>query len=74
MIITIDHLHGVPTWNGRQGYCHGQAREWFARHGLSWREFLQQGVDSETLVATGDALAVHLVEWAQTQEVQRGQQ
>jgi len=71
MLITVDHLHSVPTWNGRQGYCHSQSRAFFARHGLDWLGFLREGIDSEVLRATGDALALHLVEHA---EVQDGQQ
>ena len=72
MIITADHMHSVPTWNGRQGYCHSKAREFFARHGLDWFGFLKNGIDSETLLATGDALAVYLVEHVEAQ--QYGQQ
>lgn len=67
MIITIDHLHSVPTWNGRQGYCHTGAREFFKRHSLDWVTFLTDGIDSETLLATGDALAAYLVEHAEAQ-------
>lgn len=64
MRITIQHLHSVPTWNGRQGYCHRAAREFFARHGLDWQDFLNNGVDEELLLATQDAMAQALVEHA----------
>lgn len=67
MIITVDHMHSVPTWNGRQGYCHSKAREFFARHGLDWLRFLQQGIDSQALLDTGDALAIYLVEYVEAQ-------
>lgn len=64
MKITIQHLHSVPTWNGRQGYCHRAAREFFASHGLDWQDFLNNGIDENALLATGNALAQALVEHA----------
>jgi hypothetical protein len=64
VIITIDHLHSVPTWNGRQGFCHKQSRAFFQRHGLDWMKFLREGIEAELLLATDDALARHLVEHA----------
>lgn len=67
MIITIEHVHAVPAWNGRQGYCHAKSREFFARHGLDWWHFLQHGIDAEVLRATGDALAIRVVEFAEAQ-------
>lgn len=64
MIVTIQHLHTVPTWNGRQGFCHSQAREFFQAHDLDWLDFVRNGIDAERLIATGDALAIHVVEHA----------
>ena len=73
MKVTIQHLHSVPTWNGRQGYCHSQARLFFQRHGLDWLAFVRgAGVDSDVLLATGDALAISLVGYVQ--EAGDGQQ
>jgi len=63
MIITIDDLHRVPTWNGRQGYCHSQSRAFFKRHDLDWLDFVRNGIDADVLLKTGDALAVYLVEF-----------
>ncbi|MDF3932926.1 hypothetical protein [Pseudomonas citronellolis] len=71
MIVTIQHLHTVPTWNGRQGYCHGKARDFFSEHGLDWMDFVQNGIDEQLLVDTGDGLALLLVEHAR--EVSDGQ-
>ncbi|WP_435609933.1 hypothetical protein [Pseudomonas knackmussii] len=71
MIVTVQHLHTVPTWNGRQGFCHRSSREFFKRHGLDWQGFLEHGIDEELLLATGDALAHILVEHAR--EVGDGQ-
>lgn len=71
MIVTVQHLHTVPTWNGRRGFCHSKSREFFKRHELDWQDFLQNGIEEELLLATGDALALTLVEHAR--EVGDGQ-
>lgn len=44
------------------GYCARGARRWFARMGLDWSAFVRDGLDSEAVVATGDAMALKLVE------------
>lgn len=67
MIVTIQHMHTVPTWTGRQGYCHGQGRAFASRTGLDWVKFVQEGIDAEELLATGDALAIALVEHARNE-------
>lgn len=46
-------------------YCNRGARAWFAAHGLSWAEFLEHGIESERLLATGDAMAEKLVQHAE---------
>jgi hypothetical protein len=48
--------------------CFQGARPWFARHGLDWQAFLRDGLDAETLVATGDSLALHVIAIAVTRE------
>lgn len=70
MIITASHLHSMPLPDGRVGACRRTAREWAARHGVDWTEFVLHGIDADRLVATGDPLALRLVEHAQ--EVSRG--
>lgn len=72
MIVTIQHLHSVPTWTTRQGYCHGQARAFFEARGWDWLAFVREGIDAQRLLDTGDALAIRLVEHAR-QEVANGQ-
>jgi hypothetical protein len=44
------------------GYCNRGSREWFARHGLDWAEFIERGIEAEKLTATNDAMATKLVE------------
>lgn len=48
--------------------CSRGARAFFERHGLDWRQFLREGIPASELAATGDALALRVV------EVARGQQ
>lgn len=47
------------------GFCADGARNWFAAHGLSWADFVRDGASAESLLATGDALALRVVEAAQ---------
>lgn len=44
------------------GYCARGARRWAARMGLSWPDFVARGIDAEILRATGDAMALRLVD------------
>ena len=48
--------------------CFQGARPWFRRHGLDWQQFLKEGLDAETLAATGDALALRVIAIAETRE------
>ena len=43
-------------------YCANGARRWAARIGLDWAAFVRDGIESEQLEATGDAMALKLVE------------
>lgn len=66
LIVTTTHLHTVPNFNGRVGFCARGARAFFARHGLCWAEFVERGLPATTLLATGDAMARRLVEHARS--------
>ena len=44
--------------------CSRGARDFFIRHNLDWGTFLQEGIDEELLIATGDAMALQVVEVA----------
>jgi len=48
--------------------CFQGARPWFRRHGLDWQQFLKDGLDAETLAATGDALALRVIAIAEARE------
>jgi len=68
LIVTIQHLHTVPTWTTRTGYCARQSRMFFAEHGLDWLAFVREGIPAQRLLDTGNALALHLVEHARRVE------
>lgn len=44
------------------GYCNAGMRRWFPRNGISFDMFRQQGVTTDWLRATGDAMAIRLAE------------
>lgn len=66
LIVTTRHLFTIPGFSKRPGFCRGQSREWARRHGLDWQDFVHNGIDAAQLEATGDGLALALVEWART--------
>ncbi len=47
------------------GYCLKGIRRWFDGRERSWLEFVEQGVDSDWLRATGDAMAIRLADLAE---------
>ena len=50
--------------------CSRGAREFFKRHGLDWSGFLKNGIEAEKLEATGDAMALKVVEVARGRQEQ----
>lgn len=66
MIVTTEHLFTIPGFSRRRGFCRGKSRDWFHAHGLDWEAFVRSGIEAETLEATGDGLALALVQWART--------
>lgn len=65
MIITMAHLRSIPGYGPRPGFCARGSRQFFARYGLDWDDFRRNGIDAEKLRATGDALALAVIEHAQ---------
>lgn len=66
------HLRSVPGQSGRPGFCVSKSREWFKRQGLDFRAFAREGIDASALEATGDGLALILVQHARASEASRG--
>lgn len=64
LIVTSAHLRTIPYFRAAPGFCLPKARTWFKRHGLDFRDFLDNGIPAETLLATGDGMAQALVRWA----------
>lgn len=64
LIVTHRHLFTIPGLTRRPGFCRGQSRAWFQRHGLDWRAFVRDGIPAEQLLATGCGMAEALVAWA----------
>lgn len=48
------------------GYCNRGARAFFQKHGLSWADFLRQGIPAERLKETRDAMAMKVIQQART--------
>lgn len=61
LIITVQILYSVPDFKGGTGYCGPGARRWFTQYGFNWTDFVQNGLASSVLAATGDALALKVI-------------
>jgi hypothetical protein len=64
LVVTTRHLFTVPGYTVRRGFCRAGARHWFESHGLDWREFARHGLAASVLEASGDAMALRVVQWA----------
>ncbi len=64
LIVTSRHLLTIPGYNRRPGFCRTGARPYFAMLGLDWPAFVRHGIPAAQLTATGDPLALALVDWA----------
>jgi hypothetical protein len=72
--VTLDHLHSMPSTGVRPGWCHRGAREMCQRLGLDWATIVKNGgIEADTLAATGNALALALVEHAKREANNNGQ-
>lgn len=57
VIVRIEHVRAC-------GFCSRGTRQWFARHGLDWSEFVAQGLPASVFEATGDGLGLKVVQKA----------
>ena len=57
VIVTMRHIRQARM-------CSRGTRAFFARHGLDWSQFLSEGLPAEKFEATGDAMALRVVEVA----------
>jgi len=51
----------ATAMNG-QRFCADKARMWFARHGLSWSDFVANGIAASVVIGIGDALGLAVVD------------
>jgi hypothetical protein len=47
--------------------CKSGTQNWWVKHGLDWRDFVKNGIAGEVLVATGDPMALEVVEFARAE-------
>lgn len=57
LIITMNDIRAAKM-------CARGTRAFFQRHGLDWTDFLKNGIPAEKLAATGDPMALQVVEVA----------
>lgn len=60
LMITMAHVRAAKM-------CSRGARQFFAAHNLDWEAFLREGLPVEQIEATGDAMAIQVVEVARGQ-------
>jgi len=65
-------MHITITDIRAAGHCVAGARDWFKAYDLDFRDFVRNGIDAEVLLATGDALAVQVIERKIEREQQNG--
>jgi hypothetical protein len=68
MRVYLHHVRSIPVPGRRDGYCVAGCRAFAERNGLDMRQFARFGIDAEVLLATGDAMAVRIVEYVQSLE------
>lgn len=57
VIVRMEHVRAARM-------CSRGARAFFARHNLDWQIFIKDGLPAEVIAATGDAMALQVVEVA----------
>lgn len=57
VVVTMKHVRQAQM-------CSRGTREFFARHNLDWQSFLESGISSDVILATGDAMGAKVVEVA----------
>lgn len=57
LVIRMEHVRAAKM-------CSRGARSFFEAHNLDWDTFLREGLPAEAIVATGDVMALKVVEVA----------
>lgn len=61
MRVYVRHLRAAKL-------CTRGGRAWSARHGISWTDFLRDGIEADRLRAVGDALAMRVIAEAEKEQ------
>ena len=62
LMVRVEHARAL-------GYCSRGMRAFAARHGLDWGRFVHEGIPAEELEATGDHMALQVVEKARGRQI-----
>ncbi len=73
MRIYLNDVRSVPAPGRRPGYCVKGCRLFAERHGLDMKAFARDGIEAEALLATGDAMAAHIVDYVRQMRESYGQ-
>jgi hypothetical protein len=68
MRIYLHHARSIPVSGRRPGYCVSGCRAFAERHNLDMMTFARDGIDESVLLATGDAMAQKIVDYAHSLE------
>ncbi len=66
LVVTLTDVYNCPTFNGHTGFCARGARAWCKAHGIDWSRMVKTGVPAAELEATGDAIALRVIEFAES--------
>lgn len=61
IVVTMQHVRKAKM-------CSRGTRQFFDRYNLDWNTFLQSGISSSVILATGDAMGAKVVEVARGRE------
>lgn len=61
VVVTMQHVRKAKM-------CSRGTRQFFDRYNLDWNTFLQSGISSSVILATGDAMGAKVVEVARGRE------
>lgn len=65
--ITLADARSLPMPTGR-GYCSRGLRDFGEKYGIDWEVFVHEGIEEDELLATGDAMAIRLVEFVRKRD------
>lgn len=67
MKVTLAHFRSCPGFGKKPGFCAKQGRAMAKQLGLDWAQFRREGIDADTLEATGNPFAIALAKHAREQ-------